>query len=112
MISDASKREIVECIKREAETMFLEAKRSLVSGSSSIPAWIIILLVVLGWNEFIAILSSPLYLFLTLTLLSSIFIVHHLNLKGPLMVILQTVIGYLSTPIGPGHISEIKAKNE
>ena len=92
--------------------MFLDAKRSLVSGSNSIPAWVIILLVILGWNEFVAILSSPLYHFLTLTLLSTLFIIHHLNLGGPLMTIFRSVICYLSTPVGPGNMSEIKAKHQ
>lgn len=112
MLSDNVKSELKDNIKREAETMFLDAKRSLVSGSSSIPAWIIILLIILGWNEFVAIISSPLYLFLTLTFLSALFIIHHLNLGGPLMTIVHTVISYLSTPIGQGNMPEIKAKNE
>lgn len=112
MLSDKLKGDLKEDIKREAEIMFLDAKRSLVYGSNSIPAWVIVLLIILGWNEFVAIISSPLYLFLTLLLLSSLFIIHHLNLRGPLMIIVQTVIGYLSTPIGPGNVSDDKAKNE
>ena len=112
MLPVSLKREIKDNIRREAEAIFLDAKRSLVSGSNSIPAWVIILLIILGWNEFVAIISSPLYLLLTFILLSSFFIVYHLKLGGPILTVFQTAINYLSTPIGSGNSSDIKAKNE
>jgi protein SEY1 len=99
-------------IKRDAEAMFLDAKRALVSGSGSIPIWIIILLIVLGWNEFIAIISSPIYLLLSLIIISSLFIIHHLHLSGPLMTFVCTLSNYLNTPVNSANDADIKAKNE
>ena len=107
-----TKKYVKEIIKREAEAMFLEAKRSLVYGSSSIPVWVIILLVVLGWNEFIAIISSPLYLFISLLLISSFFIIHHLRLSGPLMTAFNTISHFLTASIGAPADPDYKAKSE
>lgn len=106
------KKDTKELMKREAESMFLEAKRSLVSGSNSIPPWVILLLIILGWNEFVAIISSPIYLFLALVLISAFFIVHHLHLAGPLMTMLSIVSRFLTAPINQNSFSDNKAKSE
>lgn len=92
--------------------MFLDAKRSLVSGSGSIPVWVIILLIILGWNEFIAIISSPIYLLLSMILVSALFIIYHLHLSGPLMTVLHTLSDYLTTPINSIQDANTKAKEE
>ena len=112
MLSVDSKNELKEVIKREAESMFLDAKRALVSGSGSIPIWVFILLIVLGWNEFMAILSSPIYLFLTLIIISSAFIIHHLHLSGPLMNFTYALLSYLNAPVNVANEMNIKAKDE
>lgn len=51
-------------IKKEMEVSYIEAKRSMMSTTNKIPLWLIVVLLVLGWNEFIAILSNPLYMML------------------------------------------------
>jgi len=53
---------IREGFKRDADTTYLEAKRSVVATQSKLPTWVIVLLVVLGWNEFITILTNPIYI--------------------------------------------------
>lgn len=88
--------------------MFLEAKRSLVSGSTSIPIWVVILLIVLGWNEFVTIISSPLYLFVALIFISSIFVIQYLHLGGPLMSVIYALKNILSTPLGPTNSEKDK----
>lgn len=112
IISIDAKNELKENIKRDAEAMFLDAKRALVSGSGSIPIWVIILLIILGWNEFIAIISSPFYLILSLIIMSSLFIIHHLHLSGPLMSFVHTLSNYLKTLINSTNDANIKAKDE
>jgi len=112
IISIDAKYELREIIKRDAEVMFLDAKRALVSGSGSIPIWVIILLIILGWNEFIAIISSPIYLLLSLIIISSLFIIHHLHLSGPLMTFVHTISNYLNTSINSANDANIKAKDE
>lgn len=47
--------------KRESDAYYLEAKRSMVASKAQIPVWIYGVLVVLGWNEFVAVIRSPVY---------------------------------------------------
>jgi hypothetical protein len=63
-ISESRRTSLAQQFSREAESVFIDAKRSLTPTLTNIPPWLILLLVVLGWNEFMAILSSPLYLLL------------------------------------------------
>ncbi|KAI9594376.1 RHD3/Sey1 [Syncephalis fuscata] len=68
-IYSASKQQDINTrFRREAEAMFLEAKRSIVATEAKVPYWMIVLVCVLGWNEFITILTSPMYLVLFSTL--------------------------------------------
>ncbi len=47
--------------RRDADAYYVEAKRSTVSSVAQIPYWMYGMLVVLGWNEAMAILFNPLY---------------------------------------------------
>lgn len=52
----------------------------MVSSISQIPYWIYIVLVVLGWNEFIAVLRSPVYFTILLLSAAGFYLVVQLNL--------------------------------
>jgi len=47
--------------RREADALYLEAKRSIVATTARIPSWMIVVMFLLGWNELIAVLSNPTY---------------------------------------------------
>lgn len=53
--------DLVNRFRREADAYYVEAKRSTVSSIAQIPVWIYGVLVVLGWNEAMAVLFNPLY---------------------------------------------------
>lgn len=53
--------DLVAKFRRDADAYYVEAKRSIVSSVAQIPVWIYGALVVLGWNEAMAILFNPLY---------------------------------------------------
>jgi hypothetical protein len=57
--------------KRDADAAFVEAKRSMVSSVAQIPLWMYGVLVVLGWNEAMAVLFNPLYFAMLLILAAS-----------------------------------------
>lgn len=57
--------DLVNRFRRDADAYYVEAKRSTVSSIAQIPMWIYAVLVVLGWNEAMAVLFNPLY-FVTL----------------------------------------------
>jgi protein SEY1 len=58
--------ELANRFRKDADAYYVEAKRSTVATMAQIPYWIYLALVVLGWNEAMAILFNPLYLTLTI----------------------------------------------
>lgn len=78
--------------KREADAAYVEAKRSMVSSVSQIPLWIYGALVVLGWNEAMAVLFNPVYFAMLLVLAAGAYIVLQLGLAGPLFQVTRTVM--------------------
>ncbi|ONH67256.1 Protein SEY1 [Cyberlindnera fabianii] len=77
---------------KQAEIAHRDANRSIVSKISQVPPLMYVLLLVLGWNEFMAILRNPLYLVLTIMIGTCLFFVHTLNLWGPLELASNTLI--------------------
>jgi len=68
LLSEKDKKELEKTFRNDAELNFLEA-RSVQEARADVgktPAWLMLMLVVLGWNEFIFFLSNPLYLILLL----------------------------------------------
>ena len=61
IFSETKALDISNRFRRDADAYYVEAKRSTVSGIAQIPYWIYGVLVVLGWNEAMAILFNPLY---------------------------------------------------
>lgn len=61
IFSEVKALDISNRFRRDADAYYVEAKRSTVSGIAQIPYWIYGVLVVLGWNEAMAILFNPLY---------------------------------------------------
>ncbi|CAH7668864.1 RHD3/Sey1 [Phakopsora pachyrhizi] len=96
-ILTASKQsELSNRLKKEFDAYYLEAKRSLVSSISQIPYWMYLVIGVLGWNEFVAVLRSPVY-FMTLIILGfATWMTFKMNLQGPVLT------------IGTGMINETK----
>jgi protein SEY1 len=57
--------------RRDADAYYVEAKRSTVSSIAQIPYWMYGVLVVLGWNEAMAVLFNPVYFALVICLMVS-----------------------------------------
>lgn len=62
VLSETRQQEITTKFKRESDAFYLEAKRSVVATQAKVPYWVGVALVVLGWNEFLAVITNPLYL--------------------------------------------------
>ena len=93
ILTEAKQIDITNRFKRESDAFYLEAKRSVVSTTAKIPSWLLVVLIALGWNEFMAILKSPIYLILFVFCITFGYIIYALNLWGPLERILTTVFG-------------------
>ncbi|KAJ2219842.1 Dynamin-like GTPase that mediates homotypic ER fusion [Coemansia sp. RSA 520] len=83
LISASRQRELGKRFGREADALYLEAKRAMVTTQNHVPVWVMVLLVLLGWNEAMTILFNPLYLVLTALVAGSAFVLHNLRLWGP-----------------------------
>jgi len=57
--------------RRDADAYYVEAKRSTVSSIAQVPYWMYGLMVVLGWNEAMAVLFNPVYFTFLLIALAS-----------------------------------------
>lgn len=61
IFSETKVLDISNRFRKDADAYYVEAKRSTVAGIAQIPYWIYGVLIVLGWNEAMAILFNPLY---------------------------------------------------
>lgn len=61
VLTTAQQSTLASRFRRESDAYYLEAKRSMVASKAQIPVWIYGVLVVLGWNEFVAVIRSPVY---------------------------------------------------
>ncbi|KAF9965938.1 Dynamin-like GTPase that mediates homotypic ER fusion [Mortierella alpina] len=62
VLSETRQQEITTKFKRESDAFYLEAKRSVVATQAKVPYWVGVALIILGWNEFLAVITNPLYL--------------------------------------------------
>ncbi|CAO3615002.1 unnamed protein product [Mucor fragilis] len=91
ILGEAKQIDITNRFKRESDAFYLEAKRSVVATTAKVPSWVIIMMIALGWNEFMTILKSPIYLVLFILCVSVGYVVYALNLWGPAERIITTV---------------------
>ncbi|CDR99977.1 hypothetical protein [Sporisorium scitamineum] len=91
IFSETRKTDIATRFRKEADALYVEAKRSTVPSIAQIPVWMYGVMVVLGWNEFMAVLSSPVYFAFLLVLIASAYVVYKLNLSGPLISVVRAV---------------------
>ena len=64
LLSDAKLDDLFQRVQRDLDITFTEAKRSVINTTAHVPPWMILLMVFLGWNEAMALLSNPFYVFL------------------------------------------------
>ncbi|KAG0270542.1 Dynamin-like GTPase that mediates homotypic ER fusion [Linnemannia exigua] len=68
VLSETRQQELTTQFKRKADASYVEAKRSVVATQAKIPYWVGVALIILGWNEFVTLITSPLYLSMTMML--------------------------------------------
>ncbi|KAF8639522.1 hypothetical protein AX17_001427 [Amanita inopinata Kibby_2008] len=92
VFTETKSHELVNKFRRDADAYYVEAKRSTVAGIAQIPRWIYGLLVVLGWNEAMVVLFSPIYFAFTLVAVASSYFIIQLGLAGPLYQVISTLV--------------------
>jgi len=79
---------------KETDSSYLQAVRDQenVSSTAHIPMYVIILLIVLGFDEFMSVITNPLLLILIVLLGAGGYVIYMLNLGGPAKRILETLL--------------------
>ncbi|KAJ3030319.1 UNVERIFIED_CONTAM: Dynamin-like GTPase that mediates homotypic ER fusion [Siphonaria sp. JEL0065] len=83
IISATRLQTIQERFRKDAELLFVEAKRSMVATTAKIPPWFIALTIVLGWNEFMLVLFNPVYFTLLAITLGGLYVSWQYGMIGP-----------------------------
>ncbi|RUS17580.1 RHD3/Sey1 [Endogone sp. FLAS-F59071] len=92
VLTESKQADILQRFKRESDAFYLEAKRSTVMTTAKVPYWLLVLLIILGWNEALTIVTSPIYFMLFAVFGSLGYIVYLLNLWGPIERMLRVVL--------------------
>lgn len=85
ILSDAKRQDVTVRFKKTADGVYVEAKRSAIGGMTQVPLYFYGLLLVLGWNEIVAVLRNPVYFMFLLMLGAGAYITYTLNLWGPML---------------------------
>ncbi|KAF8348393.1 RHD3/Sey1 [Amanita rubescens] len=84
IFTETKVRDLQSKFGRDADAHYVEAERSMVMGIAQIPRWVYALLVVLGWNEAMAILLNPLLFTFAIVAIVTLYFITQLGLAGPL----------------------------
>ena len=74
---------------KEADTLYIEAKRSTIATNTLIPPWFIVMTVALGWNEIMAILRNPMLSFFFLIAMAIAYFIWFTDLGGPISSVIK-----------------------
>lgn len=105
-ISSTREQELSKRFKKQADAAFVEAKRSTTQLATQIPFYMIILVVVLGWNEFMAVLRNPFLFLFALLVGAGSYVTYTLNLWGPIFSVSNAMIDR-TLEVGKQRLREI-----
>lgn len=87
VISENEKSEVLAKFKREIDAKFVETKRSIIQHVTQIPYYIYLVILVLGWNEFMAVLRNPFFFTLLLILGAAVYLMYLMGVLGPAVTV-------------------------
>lgn len=92
IINETEKAQILSKFKKEIDAKFVETKRSIVQHVTQIPYYVYLIIIALGWNEFMAVVRNPFTFALAIVLAASIYILYTLNLLKPAIAVGQRLV--------------------
>jgi len=110
IIDDERSKKILNKFIREIELQYIDAKRSVVSSTSKVPAWFIALTMVLGYNEFISVIKNPIYLLVAVVSGVAVYALYVTNLLKPVLRVIRVVIQDIWLQLN-AYIQEVKVDN-
>jgi len=92
IIDGERSKKILSKFIREIELQYIDAKRSVVRTTSKVPAWFIVLTMILGYNEFIAVIRNPIILLIGVIFGVVVYALYVTNLLKPVLRVIKVVI--------------------
>lgn len=93
ILNELEKDKVLQQFKRQVNLTVIDAKRSIIKATTHIPLWIYVIIVVLGWNEFMVVIKNPFYVTMLLILSVAFFFIHRFNLWNPVLNVISAAIG-------------------
>ncbi|POS87150.1 root hair defective 3 GTP-binding protein [Erysiphe pulchra] len=111
ILSEAKRQDLVARFKKQADGVYIEAKRSAIGGVTEIPLYFWVIVLFLGWNELLAVLRNPIYFVFLLTIGTLFYITWTLNLWGPILSMVEAASAQ-GIDIGKAKLREFLENNE
>jgi len=79
---------------KETEKTYLQALRDQenVNSATHVPMYVIVMIIILGFNEFLTVISNPLLLILTIMIGVGGYVIYLLNMGGPFRRVVESVL--------------------
>lgn len=92
VVSSTDQEEVLRKFKRDTDAIFVASKGAIVQSRTQIPYYIYLIILVLGWNEFMAVIRNPFFFSLILLGAAAFYGLYTTNLLGPAMTVGQRVV--------------------
>lgn len=92
IVTEKEKAEVLSKFKKETDAKFVETKRSIIQHVTQIPYYIYLIILVLGWNEFMAVLRNPFFFTLLLMVGAGVYVLYLMNLLAPAISVARQLL--------------------
>lgn len=92
ILNELQKEKVLQQFRRQINLTVLDSKRSIIKTTTAIPIWMYILVVVLGWNEFVMVLRNPLLVTLVLLIGVGLIFINKFGLWGPVLNVAHNTV--------------------
>ncbi|GAV47992.1 hypothetical protein ZYGR_0I02880 [Zygosaccharomyces rouxii] len=92
ILNELQKEKVLQQFRRQINLTVLDSKRSIIKTTTAIPIWMYLLVVALGWNEFVMVLRNPLLVTLVLLFGVGFIFVNKFGLWGPVLNVAHNAV--------------------
>lgn len=92
VITESTQEDVLLHFKRDADAIFVARKAAIVQSKTQIPYYIYLVILVLGWNEVLAVIRSPFFFSLFIILGAITYGMYQTSLLGPAVTVGQRVL--------------------
>lgn len=89
ILDDKDQDFVIKKFKKEIDAQFIETKRLIIQHITQIPYYIYIIILLLGWNEFMAVVRNPLLFSLLLIFGAAVYALYTMNMLSPAISVAQ-----------------------